>query len=76
MRLIDADALIICIVKKYGLTKIILDVDESPTIDAEPIRYGHWVVDEDGNIKCSECGHHSVGDNYCERCGAKMENTA
>lgn len=37
------------------------------------IRHGHWVVDEDGNITCSECGHHGVGDNYCERCGAKMD---
>ena len=37
------------------------------------IRNGHWIVDEDGNIKCSECGHHGVGDNYCERCGAKMD---
>lgn len=40
--------------------------------EAEPVKHGHWVVDEDGNIKCSECGHSGVGDNYCERCGAKM----
>ena len=45
----------------------------TPTLDAEPIRHGHWIVDEDGNITCSECGHHGVGDNYCERCGAKMD---
>lgn len=47
-------------------------VDEMPTV--EPIKHGHWIVDEDGNIKCSECGHCGVGDNYCERCGAKMED--
>lgn len=41
--------------------------------DVEPVIHGHWVVDEDGNIKCSECGYHGVGDNYCERCGAKMD---
>lgn len=47
-------------------------VDEMPTV--EPIKHGHWIVDEDGNIKCSECGHCGVGgDNYCERCGAKMD---
>ena len=40
--------------------------------DAEPVRHGRWIVDDDGNIECSECGHHGVGDNYCERCGAKM----
>lgn len=37
------------------------------------VRHGHWIVDEDGNIKCSECGYHGVGDNYCERCGVKMD---
>ena len=45
----------------------------SAVVDAEPVRHGHWVVDEDGNIKCSECGHYGVGDDYCERCGAKMD---
>lgn len=39
---------------------------------AEERPKGHWVVDEDGNITCSECGHSGVGDNYCERCGADM----
>lgn len=39
----------------------------------EPIRHGKWIVDEDGNIECSECGCHGIGDNYCERCGAKMD---
>ena len=40
---------------------------------AQPERKkGHWVVDEDGNIECSECGHRGVGDNYCEHCGADM----
>ena len=48
-------------------------LEEATTVDAEPVRHGHWVVDEDGNIKCSECGHYGVGDDYCERCGAKMD---
>ena len=48
----------------------------TPTVEAEPIRHGHWIVDEDGNITCSECGHHGVGDNYCERCGAKMDEVS
>ena len=34
--------------------------------------HGRWIVDEDGNIECSVCGHHGVGDLYCERCGAEM----
>ena len=33
---------------------------------------GKWLVDEDGNVECSICGHHGVGDAFCERCGARM----
>lgn len=48
-------------------------IERVPVADAVFMRHGHWIVDEDGNIKCSECGHRGVGDNYCERCGAKMD---
>ena len=78
MRLIDALKVINEIERFKGyldddiILRIKIAINRLPTIDAEPVRHGHWVVDEDGNIKCSECGHHSVGDNYCERCGAKM----
>ncbi len=48
------------------------DIGQMPTADVVERKKGHWVVDEDGNIKCSECGHSGVGDNYCERCGADM----
>ncbi len=47
--------------------------DDGACIEYKRIEHGHWVVDEDGNIKCSECGHHGVGDNYCERCGTRMD---
>ena len=50
---IDADALIIHIVKKYGLTEIILDIDEAPTIDAEPV------------IRCKNCEYYNGEDKYC-----------
>ena len=43
--------------------------------DVKPItdrKKGHWVSDENGDIKCSECGRLGVGDNYCEHCGADM----
>lgn len=48
-------------------------IEQLSTIDTEPVRHGKWIVDEDGNIECSECGCHGIGDNYCERCGAKMD---
>jgi len=43
------------------------------TADVRENIHGRWIVDEDGNIECSVCGHHGVGDLYCERCGAVMD---
>ena len=70
MRLIDADAFF----NDFPELKNYEHASQEYEVDAEPVKHGHWVVDEDGNIKCSECGHCGVGDNYCERCGAKMED--
>ena len=82
-RLIDADALYER-AYKLNLDYIVSDVElrtlkrllsEEPTAEIANVterRKGHWVVDEDGNIECSECGHSGVGDYYCERCGADM----
>ena len=44
-----------------------------PTADVRENVHGMWIIDEDGNLECSVCGHHGVGDLYCERCGAEME---
>ena len=57
----------------YENSKLQEEIKRLPIVDAEPVKHGYWVVDEDGNIKCSECGHYGVGDDYCERCGAKMD---
>lgn len=46
---------------------------ERKEADIEEVHHGHWISDEDGNISCSVCGQHGVGDNYCEKCGAKMD---
>ena len=88
-RYIDADALI----KKWenvhsndmGFAMAIIgainDVKKAPTIDAVPVRHGHWIKEfenEDGrNLRCSECrmvffvGKGRDG-NYCPECGARM----
>ena len=48
------------------------DIDNAPTVDAEPVRHGYWI---DGWI-CSECGEafNTNGEawNYCPNCGAMM----
>lgn len=60
-----------------------------PTVDAEPVRHGHWIEahDNDGldyecsNRKCqcriSYNGAKVSGDfNYCPNCGAKMDEVS
>ena len=48
-----------------------------PTVNAESVRHGHWVKNDNGTYSCSEC--HSWIPNeqhyyarYCLFCGAKM----
>lgn len=62
------------------------DIDEAPTIEAEPVRHGHWIhcPEEDENAwRCSECtggwllpdGETPEANNmrFCHRCGARMD---
>jgi len=74
-RLIDADAL-----NMYERLKSYYgdawrdaqeEIDNAPTIDAEPVRHGKWIEEH-----CSECGeyvYHGDTRNYCPNCGARMD---
>lgn len=97
MRLIDADALMKNIGKipqlrgiTYGRMK--RAVEETPTVDAEPVRHGRWIP-VDGEAPCDEwdctaCGRRmtfmvdmdedDMAENYwrCPNCGAKMDGGA
>lgn len=87
MRLIDADAL----KEHYNVPDaegvfsycdtIMQVIDSQPTIEAEPVRRGHWVLTRDEQYEychCSECGY-DTGENwmigseipYCSQCGSK-----
>ena len=83
MRLIDADALIEA--TQHGCVIRRKDVEDAPTVDAEPVRHGRWIaMQEDyGDVYyvCSECNEAwflsdgtPVDNNmhYCTRCGARM----
>ena len=88
MRIIDADALIESI--KHGLwdwetingiesrtvlEQTIQDIKNEPTIDAEPVRHGHWIYFEQDNMfGCSKCARWMPRNNYlyCPWCGARM----
>ena len=87
-RLIDADALktearklenigdndferVFC----WGVDEVVNLIESAPTVDAEPVRHGQWIVNNHyGVIECTSCGYGRVwgGGNYCSYCGAKM----
>lgn len=55
-------------------------IKKMPTVDAEPVRHGHWKLRHAGNAVCSVCGFWGMSvwdydrsDNYCSHCGAKMD---
>ena len=79
MRLIDADALREMCDSPYWCVWL-SEIDDAPTIEAEPIKHGRWELRNDGSGTCSECHftQKNVWDydshqNYCGVCGAKMD---
>ena len=81
MRLIDADELIRKGTSTFDESIPIADfieiVELRPTIEAEPIRHGHWELidgEEPRRYGCSQCKRmvwHE--ENYCPNCGARMD---
>lgn len=50
-------------------------INEQPTVEAEPVRHGHWVESsEDGTLFCSECGRptYDTHDEFKEFMGTKI----
>lgn len=53
-------------------------LEKMPTVDAEPVRHGHWIRDDNGTYSCSECQSWVPNEQhyyarYCLFCGAKMD---
>lgn len=84
-RLIDADALKLSHCKECSLYPdkcmgddcdcgAIIHINAMPTIEAEPVRHGKWIVTNEGVVKCSECKRKFIllKENYCPNCGAYM----
>ena len=51
-------------------------IDAQPTVEAEPIKHGHYIKGDNGEWFCSECRR--IDDKYgvakyCWNCGAKMD---
>ena len=87
MRLIDADKLkkhyawwdSVCAMDELKERKKDFDaiIDLQPTIEAKPIRHGHWIeynMYGELHYKCSVCGAVKLFRTfYCCECGAKMD---
>ena len=95
MRLKDADKLVEILDEEYrkdkSISKLLLIsfakqiLSDAPTVEAEPVRHGHWDYIEEyfadrwwNTYQCSACGHQEDFEEphrmkYCPECGAKME---
>lgn len=81
-RLIDADVMLEELKDKEVVIaqQNIADwINEQPTVDAEPVRYGKWIWMKD-HWECSRCRGSRFHDlalgadaSFCGRCGAKMD---
>lgn len=53
------------------------EIQNQPTIEAEPIKHGEWIPDDYEYNHCSECSYEHESPEYvtpyCPNCGAKME---
>lgn len=65
------------------INAIYAEIINAPTVDAEIVRYGHWINRTPRAVSafCSACGHIRLGNGaefcnenvpYCENCGARM----
>lgn len=86
-RLINADALLKAIINyPYGYRGMIeSEIENQPTMDAEPVRHGKWINREYGmkrdgktypfweRYECSICGERADQTAYCPNCGARMD---
>ena len=58
------------------------DIEDVPTVDAEPVRHGHWISASPltDTWECSECQYNIIDEAfktpYCPICGAKMDEEA
>lgn len=78
MRLIDGDKLLEVIAEqeRWNVPDFVYEsIKNAPTIDAEPVRHGHWNIIKGMPTQCSSCGYYVKQKTYkyCPYCGAKME---
>ena len=68
---------------RAGIRKALRCMEQTPTIEAGPVRHGRWEFHKDGSGTCNQCHFtqkHIYDDdgwqNYCGVCGAEMDGGA
>lgn len=60
-----------------AILDMLIDVKLAPALDAEPVRHGYWIPQDNTRTKfmCSDCKsrNHDGSGKYCSNCGAKMD---
>lgn len=58
---------------------VIQIIESQPTVDAVPVKRGKWILHDNGDATCNQCGRHQKAiwdydnwQNYCGNCGAEM----
>lgn len=60
--------------KACNIAEILSMIDDAPTIDAEPVKYGTWLPHKiTASVKCSNCRRVFPDETpRCPNCGARM----
>lgn len=67
--------------RQHGLAELtIATIKARPTLDYAPVVRAYWIIDENNNATCSNCGEFAPNDSenpwypgFCGECGAKMD---
>lgn len=59
----------------WGAAKVKGVIQSIPAADVQPVRHGRYIIDDNGDSSCSECGewYLDVTKNYCPNCGARLD---
>lgn len=62
----------------FSLADLRCNLEMMPTVEAEPVRHGHWSIDDsdwfETVYRCTVCKKSSrIRTPYCPNCGAKMD---
>lgn len=62
-----------------AICKVVEIIKSLPTVDAVPVKRGKWILHDNGDATCNQCGRwqKAIWDydnfqNYCGNCGAEM----